>query len=1093
MPRTAIARFSTGPIRIRSGNWGTLKKLRGGSGKRALMASAFLLPMIASGAAEAQTGPFLYVPNSGDNTVSVLDSSTGNPVGSAIGVGNSPIAVAVRGDESVAYVTNYPTGTVSVLDTATNTIAATIGGISSPPYGVAVSPDGTHVYVTERGGNSVSVIDTATNTVTASITVGHAPAGVAFSPDGTRAYVTNTISNSVSVIDTATNTVTAIINVGSAPLGVAFSPDGARAYVANQGSNSVSVIDAATNTVTATINVGSSPYHAAFSPDGTRAYVTDVGSNSVSVIDTATNTVTATIAVGSSPHGIALSPDGTRAYVANRYSDSVSVIDTATNAVIGTLPAGALPNLLGMCSNGNALLAPGLTFKANTSGALACTLASGASGASGPVFTGGTMQFAGANIASSLPITLMSQGGTFDTASNNATLSGTISGPGGLTKTGLGTLTLSGAGSYSGPTAVNAGTLQAGAAGVFSPSSAYTVASGATLDLNNFNQTIGSLAGAGSVTLGSATLTTGNDGTSTTFSGSIFGTGGLAKIGTGTLTLSGNNAYSGATTVSGGTLRVDGSIALSSLTTINSGTTLTGTGSVGAMQVNAGGTFAPGNGTAGTSMSVAGLTLSPGSLYQVQVNPAAASYATVTGTAQLGGATVNALFASGSYVSKTYTILTAAGGVSGTFGSLVDANLPANFHTSLSYDANNAYLNLALNFAIPGGLNGNQQAVGNTLTNFFNANGSIPLVYGALTPAGLAQASGELGTAAQQTTFNAMGQFMGLLTDPFTRGNGGPGTAGGAAGLAEQDQTSAYAARKRTDAFAMVAKAPPPRAFEQRWSVWAAGFGGSQSTDGNAVIGSNDTTSRVFGTAAGADYWFSADTLAGFALAGGGTNFGVANGGSGRSDLFQAGAFFRHIIGPAYVTGALAYGWQDIITDRTVTIAGVDRLRAEFNANAYSGRLEGGYRFVTQGFGWTPYAAAQFTTFDLPAYAEQAIVGSNLFALAYNAKSVTDTRTEIGLRTDKSFAQANGIVTLRGRVAWAHDFNPDHTVGATFQSLPGASFVVNGAAMAADSALVTGSVEKKWLSGWSAAGTFEGEFSKVTRSYAGKASVRYAW
>jgi uncharacterized protein with beta-barrel porin domain len=97
------------------------------------------------------------------------------------------------------------------------------------------------------------------------------------------------------------------------------------------------------------------------------------------------------------------------------------------------------------------------------------------------------------------------------------------------------------------------------------------------------------------------------------------------------------------------------------------------------------------------------------------------------------------------------------------------------------------------------------------------------------------------------------------------------------------------------------------------------------------------------------------------------------------------------------------------------------------------------------------------------------------------------------LRTDKAFAQSDGIVTLQGRIAWAHDFNPDRVIGATFQSLPGASFVVNGAAMAADTALVTGSVEKKWLTGWSVVGTFEGEFSGVTRSYAGKGVVRYAW
>ena len=85
------------------------------------------------------------------------------------------------------------------------------------------------------------------------------------------------------------------------------------------------------------------------------------------------------------------------------------------------------------------------------------------------------------------------------------------------------------------------------------------------------------------------------------------------------------------------------------------------------------------------------------------------------------------------------------------------------------------------------------------------------------------------------------------------------------------------------------------------------------------------------------------------------------------------------------------------------------------------------------------------------------------------------------------------ILTLRGRLAWAHDFDPDRSIAATFQTLPGASFVVNGAAQAADSALVTGSVEKKWLNGWSAAATFEGEFSEVTRSYAGKGVVRYQW
>jgi len=175
----------------------------------------------------------------------------------------------------------------------------------------------------------------------------------------------------------------------------------------------------------------------------------------------------------------------------------------------------------------------------------------------------------------------------------------------------------------------------------------------------------------------------------------------------------------------------------------------------------------------------------------------------------------------------------------------------------------------------------------------------------------------------------------------------------------------------------------PVQAYEPRWSVWGAGFGGSQSTDGNATVGSNNTTSNIAGTAVGADYLISPNTLVGFALAGGGTGFSVANGGSGRSDLFQAGAYARQSLGAAYLSAALAYGWQDITTNRTVAVAGLDQLRAQFNANAFAGRSEGGYRFVapfTDGFGITPYAAAQFTMFDLPGYAEHAIVGTSNFA-----------------------------------------------------------------------------------------------------------------
>jgi T5SS/PEP-CTERM-associated repeat protein len=586
-----------------------------------------------------------------------------------------------------------------------------------------------------------------------------------------------------------------------------------------------------------------------------------------------------------------------------------------------------------------------------------------------------------------------------------------------------------------------------------------------------------------------------------TFAPIISGAGSVS-VENGTTILTATNTYSGPTTVNGGTLAVNGSIANSAVT-VNNGGVLGGTGTVGGVTINAGGVLAPGN-SIGTLTVGGNLAFGAGGIYRVEVSPSAADRANVTGFASLTGGTVQTTFLPGTYVARSYTILSAAGGLGGTTFSGVSGGMPG-FNVGLSYTPSDVLLNLTASLGTGTSLPGNQQAVATTLNTFFNNGGALPPGFvtlfgltGSNLSAALSQASGETATGSQQTTFNAMGMFMGLLTDPFIDGRGDPVSAGsstGASAYASQDKLRSGAAR---DANAMFTKAPVMAdPFAQRWSVWAAGYGGSQTTDGNTTLGSNNTTSRIAGGVVGADYRISPYTLAGFALAGGGTNFTVANNlGSGRSDLFQAGAFVRHNAGAAYLSGALAYGWQDITTNRTVTVAGLDQLRAEFNANAWSGRVEGGYRLVSPwmgGVGITPYAAGQLTTFDLPAYAERAVTGANTFALAYASKSVTDTRSELGLRTDKSYAMQDGIFTLRGRVAWAHDFNPDRNIGATFQTLPGASFVVGGAAQASDSALVTASAEKKWLNGWSAAATFEGEFSNVTRSYAGKGVVRYAW
>jgi uncharacterized protein with beta-barrel porin domain len=732
------------------------------------------------------------------------------------------------------------------------------------------------------------------------------------------------------------------------------------------------------------------------------------------------------------------------------------------------------------------------------------------------IITGGAIGIAtvtgSANVTNSGSITsTLSQGiyaGTNATVTNNAAASITgfqigIAAAGFANVTNAGSITggsLYGIYAGTGGSSVfNAGTISGGAAAI------QFAGAGNTLTLAQGSVISGNVLGTGSDTfqLGgteAATFDVSSLGPAAQYRG--FGT--FNKIDSSVWTLTGTTTYTGSVNVNGGTLAVNGDITSASIITVNAGGTLGGNGIVGNTVIN-GGTLSPGN-SIGTLTVHGSLVFTTAATYMVEVSATSADRTNVTGTATLAG-TVLVTSPSNSFrFNSPYTILTSAG-LGGTQFNGLNLTAPTGIAGSLIYSGNNVLLNLTSGLSQLPGLNINQHNVATALDAAFNAPGTQTGALGAIfvgnIPQNLTQASGETATGSQQTTFDAMNLFLGVLTDPLIGGRGDSiNTGTGATPFAEEfDATNAYAAKdpsrsqSERDAYAAIYRKAPAMAapFNLGWSVWAAGFGGSQTTNGNTVLGSNSTASRLGAVAVGADYRFSPNTVAGIALAGGGTNFSVTNGGSGRSDLFQAGAFVRHTVGPAYFTAALAYGWQDITTDRTVAIAGIDQLRARFDANAYSGRIEDGYRFVTPWMGVTPYAAGQFTTFDLPSYAEQAIVGANTFALAYGAKSVTATRSEVGLRTDKSWAMPDSIFTVRGRFAWAHDYNTDRSIGATFQTLPGASFVVNGAVQSPDKALTTATAEVKWRSGVSLAATFEGEFSNNSSSYAGKGVAHYQW
>ena len=318
------------------------------------------------GVVTSPEGNYVYVSNSGTNTVSVLGSRI---AGTKVEVLN-PSKIALSSDGRWAYVTSTTNNTVTVINTADNTVVQTYDlPAGSAPIGVSVDPlaSAPLIAVANSGTNSVSVLlpNKTTGTLVPFDTLSYkgdpvAPYGLGFSSDGNYLFVTSRNAGGNSAVDVfnpfgglASVPVPIISTRGEDATGLAVSPYLATypspqyfdlkmnyIYVTNTLSDTVAVIDPTTGEgkVYAT---GRNPVGVAVSPDGRYVMVSNTGSKTMSAFYAQSdapfglaNITDAGFNEAVNPTGIAWSPDSTVAYVGNGFGDGgVSIVNQAGRTI----------------------------------------------------------------------------------------------------------------------------------------------------------------------------------------------------------------------------------------------------------------------------------------------------------------------------------------------------------------------------------------------------------------------------------------------------------------------------------------------------------------------------------------------------------------------------------------------------------------------------------------------------------------------------------------------------------------------------------------------------------------------------------------
>jgi outer membrane autotransporter protein len=508
----------------------------------------------------------------------------------------------------------------------------------------------------------------------------------------------------------------------------------------------------------------------------------------------------------------------------------------------------------------------------------------------------------------------------------------------------------------------------------------------------------------------------------------------------------------------------------------------------------------------GTMLSAGTLTMLPGGtlttgfytqtggLLQYQLTPGGAGRVTVANTATLGG-TLGVAVTPGLYGLSTQYTLLSAGAISGQFAQFLSSP-PRSSFLSLSgpfYDATSVDVTVTRTpFGAVPGLTRNQRAVGNALEGAYSTTltGPAATLYTNLlmtgTPDALSQLSGEGITAAQNTAFASGTMFDALLMDQgaFWRS----GEAADSNGVTFRDTPLVFKGPR----------IPPPVYQPRTWRVWTGGFGGVQSFNGDASVGSADARTVVAGGAMGLDYQVDPTRLVGVAVGGSEAHLSVPDRTtSGDVVGGHMGAYGVATWGALYAAGLVSYSRFDNWTTRTIAgIGPTETATGSFASDLVGARLEIGRTYALPRFNVTPFAALQGSTLWERGFTESSTAGGlpGILGLTYQSQTVTSLPTFLGVQFDTRWAFANGTVwSPFVRAAWVHEFSPDRSTTGSLVSIPGTLFTVDGA-RAWSNALKVNAGSRVALNRYASLfASFDGEFSNSGHSYGGRGGVRFSW